>query len=223
MRIVDCGQIDYQAALALQERMARGIAAGTEEETLLLLEHPAVYTIGRGGDGANILDSNLRVERVNRGGDVTWHGPGQVVGYPLIDLNGRGRDLHRWLRFLEEVAIATLAAFRIRGRVVHGATGVWASGGKIAFIGVGVRRWVTLHGFALNVCPDLRAYERINPCGLAGCPVTSMALEKKSSPSVAEVKTIVHAIFPRLLQYRLPRTASPPALPVACAASHPSA
>jgi lipoyl(octanoyl) transferase len=222
MRIVDCGQIEYQAALALQERMTSGIAAGTEEETLLLLEHPAVYTIGRGGNGANILDPGLRVERVNRGGDVTWHGPGQVVGYPLIDLNGRGRDLHRWLRFLEEVAIATLAAFQIRGRVVHGATGVWASQGKIAFIGVGVRRWVTLHGFALNVSPDLRAYERINPCGLTGCPVTSMVLEKQPSPSAAEVKTILVAIFPRLLQDHLPRIASPPASPASSVASYPT-
>jgi len=206
MRVVDCGRIEYREALALQEGLAAGIAEGTAEEALLLLEHPAVYTIGRGGDGANILDPALRVERVNRGGDATWHGPGQVVGYPLIDLGGRGRDLHRWLRFLEEVVIATLAAFRVEGRRVHGATGVWTAHGKIAFIGVGVRRWVTLHGFALNVCPDLRAYDRINPCGLAGCPVASLALEAAPPPAVAEVKAALSATFSRLLSHHLPLT-----------------
>lgn len=205
MRIRDYGLVEYREALTLQERLAAGIAAGTEEETLLLLEHPPIYTIGRGGDPANILDPTLAVERVNRGGDVTWHGPGQVVGYPLIDLSRRGRDLHRWLHFLEQVLIATLAVFHIPAYRVEGQIGVWTVGGKIGFIGVGVRRWVTLHGFALNVCPDLGAYQKITPCGLTGCPVTSMALETAPSPSPADVKTLLQIVFRRRVEEYLPR------------------
>lgn len=209
MHILDCGLMEYNQALVLQERLAAGIAAGAEEETLLLLEHPAVYTIGRGGDPAHILDPLLRVERVNRGGDVTWHGPGQLVGYPLVHLGRRGRDLHRWLRFLEEVLIATLAAFGIKGQRIPGKTGVWSSRGKIGFIGVGVRRWVTLHGFALNLCLDLRVYERINPCGMAGCPVSSMGFEAQSPPSMGDVKRTITNLFPQLLTEHLPRAAHP--------------
>ncbi len=218
MRILDCGRVAYREALALQERLAAGIAAGTEEETLLLLEHPAVYTIGRGGDPRNILDLTLPVERINRGGDVTWHGPGQVVGYPLVDLGRRGRDLHRWLRFLEEVLIATLAAFQIPAFRVAEQTGVWTASGKIGFIGVGVRRWVSLHGFALNVCPDLAAYERIHPCGLVGCPVTSMTKAAGTPFDPAQVGAVVHTEFRRQLDRWLPRwesTAVQPPFPLA--------
>jgi lipoyl(octanoyl) transferase len=204
MRILDCGPMEYREALTLQERLAAGIAAGTEEETLLLLEHPAVYTIGRGGDLANILDPALPVERVNRGGDVTWHGPGQVVGYPLFNLHRRGRDLHRWLRFLEQVLIATLAVAHIPAHRVEGQTGVWTAGGKIGFIGVGVRRWVSLHGFALNVCPDLAAYDRIRPCGLAECPVTSMTKAAGTPFNPKNVSALVRTEFQRLLDRLLP-------------------
>lgn len=205
MRIIDCGVIGFHEAFALQEGLAAGIASGRVEETLLLLEHPPVYTIGSGGDQANILDPALTVERINRGGDVTWHGPGQVVGYPLINLGKRGCDLHRWLRFLEELLIATLADFGIKGRCCYDSTGVWAGQGKIAFIGVGVRRWVTMHGFGLNVHPDLRAYDRINPCGIPGCPVTSMARESCQPPSEAEVRTELKKSFEELLNERLPQ------------------
>lgn len=206
VRTIDCGLIAYRDAFALQENLAAGIAAGREEETLLLLEHPPVYTIGSGGDPANILDPAVTAERINRGGDVTWHGPGQLVGYPLVDLGRRGRDLHRWLRFLEELLIATLASFGISGRRNHGSTGVWAGHGKIAFIGVGVRRWVSMHGFSLNVHPDLRAFDRINPCGLAGCPVTSMALEcgAPPPPAAAAVRMQLEKEFELLLDERLP-------------------
>lgn len=205
MRIIDCGVMEFQEALAMQEQLAAGIAAGREDEILMLLEHPPVYTIGSGGDFANILDSTVTVERINRGGDVTWHGPGQVVGYPLVNLGKRGRDLHRWLRFLEELLIATLASFGISGQRHHDNTGVWAGHGKIAFIGVGVRRWVTMHGFCLNVHPDLHVYNRINPCGLPGCPVSSMALEGWLLPSEAAVKMRLREHFKQLLKKRLPQ------------------
>lgn len=204
MRIIDCGLMEYHAALALQERLAAAIAAGTGDETLLILEHPPVYTIGRGGTPANILDPSVRVERINRGGDVTWHGPGQVVGYPLVNLGQRGRDLHCWLRFLEELLLRTLAVFGINGRCYSGSTGVWTEKGKIAFIGVGVRRWITLHGFSLNVDPDLTAFSRINPCGIPGCPLTTMAGEGGRALSRDAVRMRLMQEFEPLLRERLP-------------------
>lgn len=204
MKIIDCGMIGFHEALALQERLVAGIASGNEQETLLLLEHPPVYTIGRGGDHANVLDPLITAERINRGGDVTWHGPGQLVGYPLIDLGRRGRDLHRWLRFLEELLISALTFFGISGRCSPGSTGVWSGHGKIAFIGVGVRRWITMHGFGLNVLPDLRAFDMINPCGLPGCPVTSMGREAGAPLSQQAVRMQLENIFERLLNERLP-------------------
>jgi lipoyl(octanoyl) transferase len=209
MRIIDCGLMAYCDALALQERLVAGIAAGSEDEVLLLLEHPPIYTIGRGGTLANVLDPAIRVERVNRGGEVTWHGPGQVVGYPLINLGRRGRDLHRWLRFLEEWVVGSLAAFGVSGHCQPGSTGVWTAGGKIASIGIGVRRWVTMHGFGLNVHPDLQAFDRINPCGMAGCPMTSMALELGFSPSLSAVSRQLHQDFASLVAERLPISSGP--------------
>lgn len=204
MRIIDCGLVDYREAFALQEQLAADIGGGNAEETLLLLTHPSVYTIGHGGDLANILDPTLHVERINRGGDVTWHGPGQVVGYPLVDLRKRGRDLHHWLHFLEELLLRTLAVFGIRGQCYPGRPGVWTGRGKIAFIGVGVRRWITMHGFSLNVHPDLRAYRSINPCGLPGCPVTSMTMEAERPLHEPVVRMQLKKDFERLLQKRLP-------------------
>ena len=214
VRIIACGRLAYDRALALQERRAAAIAAGRAEETLLVVEHPPVYTIGRGGDPTNILDPRLRVHRVHRGGDVTWHGPGQVVGYPLIDLGRRGRDLHRWVRFLEELLLGLLADFGIKAYCRPGEPGVWTAGGKIGFIGVGVRRWVTLHGFSLNVCPDLRGFAAINPCGRAGCPVTSMAETLGAAASPREVVRRLSEVFGAFLDRRLPAAANPARLPV---------
>ncbi len=206
MRIVESGRMAYGEALALQRRLAAAIAVGEEEETLLLLEHPPVYTIGRGGDPANVLDSRLRPERVDRGGDITWHGPGQVVGYPLINLGRRGRDLHRWIGFLEELLVGLLGEFGIGAYCRPGEPGVWTGGGKIGFIGVGVRRWVTMHGFSLNVCPDLSGFAAINPCGRPGCPVTAMDREMASPPTVQQVVRRLNSAFIPLLTKRLPAT-----------------
>lgn len=210
MRVIDCGLMGFHEALALQETLAAGIAAGGEDDTLLLLEHPPLYTIGSNGTYANILDPAIRVERINRGGDVTWHGPGQVVGYPLVDLGRRGRDLHRWLRFLEELLMLTLDSFGIEGWRREAETGVWARRGKIGFIGVGVSRWISRHGFSLNVCPDLGAFQRINPCGIPGCPVSSMALEGGGAASTELVKTRLKELFERLLNERLPHSTGLP-------------
>lgn len=204
LNIQDLGTIDFHEAYALQERFAAGVAAGTEPETLLLLEHLPVYTTGSGGRDENILDSTIRAVRINRGGDVTWHGPGQLVGYPIVNLGRRRRDLHRYLRFLEEVLILVAAEFRVEAWRVPGRTGVWAGEGKIASIGVGVRRWVTMHGFALNVAPDLAAFDRINPCGLCGCPMTSLARERGSAVTMAAAREKVAERFALLLEEYLP-------------------
>lgn len=204
MVILDLGTIDFQEAYAIQEQLAAEVFAGSAPETLLLLEHPPVYTIGSGGNEANLLDPAIAAVRINRGGDVTWHGPGQLVGYPIVNLGMRRRDLHRYLRFLEELLIAVAADFRVESWRVPGRTGVWTGEGKLASIGVGVRRWVTMHGFALNVSASLADFGRINPCGIAGCPVTSLGREGGLSVTMAEVKKRVADRFDGLLEEWLP-------------------
>lgn len=204
MNIIDLGLIDFAEAYAIQERLAAEVFAGSGAETLLLLEHPPVYTIGSGGDEGNILDASVEVRRINRGGDVTYHGPGQLVGYPVIDLARRGCDLHRYLRFVEELLMLVVADFRLAAFRVPGRTGVWTARGKLASIGVGVRRWVTMHGFALNVTTDLTPFTRINPCGMVGCPVTSLEAEVGADVKMIEVKALVGARFEGLLDEFMP-------------------
>ena len=177
------GRVAYADALALQEELRAQLGRGEIGETVLLLEHPDVITFGRGARPENALasDTELRrdgydVFRVNRGGDVTWHGPGQLVGYPLLDLARHGSDVHLYLRALESVLIAALADFGIAAGRRDGYAGVWLDERrKIASLGVGVRRWLTLHGFALNVDCDLTRFAAIVPCGLAGVEMVSMA------------------------------------------------
>jgi lipoyl(octanoyl) transferase len=208
MIIRNLGLIDFNEAYALQEWLAAGVAAGTEDETLLLLEHPPVYTIGSGGKAENILDLSITAVRINRGGDVTYHGPGQLVGYPIIDLARRGRDLHRYLRFLEELIIRIAVDFGVAAGRVSGKTGVWAdtppAPAKLASIGVGVRRWITMHGFALNVTTDLSPFSSINPCGLIGCSVTSLLTESDGAVSIDEIKEWIAFRFEKLLNDLLP-------------------
>lgn len=145
------------------------------------MEHPPVITLGRGAREAHLLlpegelaRQGVEVARVGRGGDITWHGPGQLVGYPIVDLEPLGRDLHRFLRLLEAVLIGALATFGVTALRVPGKTGVWVAGAKIASIGVAVRRWVSWHGFALNVAADLSGFAAIVPCGLPGVEMTSL-------------------------------------------------
>jgi len=204
MLITDLGIIDFHDALAIQRQLAAEVAAGGTPETLLLLEHPPVYTIGTGGSGDNILDPAISAVRTNRGGDVTWHGPGQLVGYPIVDLGRRRCDLHRYLRFLEELLIAVAGDFRVEAWRIPGRTGIWTEEGKLGSIGVGVRRWVTMHGFALNVAPDLSAFDRINPCGFPDCPVTSLAEEGGWSVQMNAVKARIADRFGNLLEERFP-------------------
>ena len=173
------GRVPYAEALTLQRRLASDRIAGRlAQDRLLLLEHPPVVTRGRTAQAAHLLRPNgVDVFDVERGGDVTYHGPGQLVGYPILDLTGYRQDLHWYLRTLEQTLIAALAALDIVAERHPGFTGVWTGGRKIASIGVHVKQWVTWHGFALNVTTDLQAFDRIVPCGIAGVEMTSVERE----------------------------------------------
>ncbi|HMA42086.1 MAG TPA: lipoyl(octanoyl) transferase LipB [Gemmatimonadales bacterium] len=172
------GRVPYRAALAWQRALAEERIAGRRGDLLLLLEHDPVVTLGRTSDSGNLLQpEGIDVVEVERGGDVTYHGPGQLVGYPILDLSGYRQDLHWYLRTLEDALIVALARLDIAAGREPGRTGVWTSGRKIASIGVHVKRWVTWHGFALNVTTDLAAFDRIVPCGIPGVVMTSIRQE----------------------------------------------
>jgi lipoyl(octanoyl) transferase len=190
--------VPYAEALALQEEIvARKIADATAPDELLLLEHEPVYTIGRTPDqsslrapaGSQTIGAHLPhpVVQINRGGQATYHGPGQLIGYPLLDLRPRGQDLHRYLRGLEDVIITVLAEYGVVGERRAGMTGVWVGGRKIASIGVGIRHWISMHGLALNVTGDLAPFRAITPCGLAGVEMTSVSRECGREIEVREV------------------------------------
>ncbi len=149
------------------------------QDVLMLLEHPPVYTLGQGADTRFLKfdpeADGYELHRIERGGEVTYHCPGQLVGYPILDLQRHRQDLHWYLRQLEEVIIRTLDCYGLKGDRVAGLTGVWLEGRKVAAVGIKVSRWITMHGFALNVCPDLAGFEKIVPCGIEGKPVGSLA------------------------------------------------
>jgi lipoyl(octanoyl) transferase len=205
MEIRDLGIVAFAEAYNIQKQLADSVLSDAAPETLLLLEHLPVYTIGCGGDERNSLDPSIEVIRINRGGDITFHGPGQLVGYPIVNLSLRGKDLHRYLRFLEELIILTAADFGVDSHRVPGKTGVWTERGKLASIGVGARRWVTMHGFALNVKPLLAGFNRINPCGIKNCPLTSLEQESDSVLLLEQVKGRVMSRFERLFIEWLPK------------------
>ena len=179
MKILTPGRMSFEAALALQENLVAELQAGRGEETLVLLEHEPVYTIGRTRDRSS-LRQNLPhpVFETNRGGQATFHGPGQLVGYPVLDLSRRGRDLHRYLRFLEDLLIELSASYGVTAQNREGLTGVWVGPRKLASLGVGVRKWVSMHGFAINITREsTEAFAHITPCGLTGVEMTSLAHE----------------------------------------------
>ena len=191
MNVCWLGRISYADALAMQERIVAGKAEdpGAPDE-LLLLEHEPVFTIGRTPDQSSLRDAAALpapVIAINRGGQATWHGPGQLVGYPLLDLRRRGSDLHRYLRELEEFIIGVCADFGVTAHRREGLTGVWAEDRKIASLGVGVRRWISMHGFALNVCGPLDGFAHITPCGIAGVEMTSLEREGAAGVTVEGV------------------------------------
>jgi lipoyl(octanoyl) transferase len=192
------GRVAFADALALQEElvMEKRVNDSLGDE-LLLLEHEPVYTIGRTPDQSSLRGvAHLPhpLFPINRGGQATYHGPGQLIGYPIIDLRQCGQDLHRYLRWLEGLLIETLAEVGLAATTRTGLTGVWIEDRKIASIGVGVRHWITMHGFALNVCGDLAPFNQIVPCGIANVTMTSIERETGGAISVQEVSARVAKI-----------------------------
>src|SRR5688572_15213618 len=194
------GRVEYSAALAIQKETELAVKNGTQPDTLLLLEHPHTLTVGRRGNTTGILSSQdllqargVTVFETNRGGKITYHGLGQIVGYPIINLSPHREDVHRYVRDLEEVLIRTLSDFAIDAFRIKGLTGVHTSRGKVAAIGVHISRWVTTHGFALNVNTDLSYFNFIIAC--EGEPVTSMEQLLGSETPLSEVEGRIVARF----------------------------
>ena len=188
MKILTPGRMDYTAALDLQNTILEDVLAGRGEETLILLEHDPVYTIGRTRDQTSLGSAMPHpVFETNRGGQATYHGPGQLTGYPILDLNRRGRDLHLYLRFLESFLIDLSATYGIKAQRREGLTGVWVDSRKLASLGVGIKKWVSMHGFAINVTREsLEPFTHITPCGLTGVEITCFESESGGSMDMTD-------------------------------------
>jgi lipoyl(octanoyl) transferase len=205
------GRLAYGDAVALQESVRAGLRAGSGREALLLLEHPPVYTLGRNADERDLLvdrrllaERGIEVHETNRGGKITYHGPGQLVGYPVLDLNPDRRDVRRFIGDLQRVLIDTLAHFEIAARARQQPwTGVWVGDRKIASFGVHLSRWLTMHGFALNVTTDLDQFRGIVPCGLAGVEMTSIELESGRRPALSHVAAVCASRFCEVFDRRM--------------------
>jgi lipoyl(octanoyl) transferase len=206
--LVDLGHLAYGHAAELQRHLLEKVAAGQEENTLLFVEHDPVLTLGANFHEENLLlteqDYNqrgIKLQKTERGGDVTYHGPNQLVIYPIFNLNHFGKDLHKWLRDLEETIILSLQHFNLNGiREPDINTGVWVNSKKIAAIGIKVRRWVSMHGIALNCNNDLSPFETIIPCGIKDYGVTSLAQETGREITVEEAKPVVAKAFEHVFQ-----------------------
>ena len=203
-KVYKLGRVPYGKALDIQLKLLEMRKRGEIDDTLLLLEHPHTITIGRRGNMGNLLaaqnyleKSGIHFEVISRGGDITYHGPGQLVGYPILDLNDIGKDIHKYLRRLEDTIIVSLEDFGIRARRVKGVTGVWVKWHKIASIGVGVKNWITYHGFALNVNTDLSYFDMMVPCGIENVRMTSIQrwLAKQEFVDMPEVEDSIIKAF----------------------------
>lgn len=201
MIVRDLGRLEYLAAWDVQLEVAAQVEAGGDD-TLLFVEHPAVLTLGANFHQENLLHSiefyermGISVRTTDRGGDVTYHGPDQLVVYPIFNLRRHGQDLHRWIRGLEEAILVAVAEFGIEGRRFPPHTGVWVGDRKLAAIGIKVRKWVSLHGIALNCSNDLAVFDLIVPCGIRGYGVTSLTEETGRPIGPSEAKPAVAAAF----------------------------
>jgi len=214
LRVRWLGRMKFADALVLQEELlVKKRTDRSLEDELLLLEHEPVYTIGRTPDKSSLLNSAHLPHPlfvINRGGQATYHGPGQLMGYPIVDLRRCGQDLHRYLRWLEQLLIDLLAHYGIAASRRESLTGVWVDQRKIASIGVGVRHWITMHGFALNVCGDLSPFNYIIPCGINDVAMTSMEKETGNSYSVVNVATVCEKLsLDRIIDLRIAQEVQP--------------
>ncbi|MFB0527930.1 MAG: lipoyl(octanoyl) transferase LipB [bacterium] len=198
-KVLDIGLVNYEKAYYLQKRLHEFRRQGRIDDILILLEHEPVVTMGRRGKRDNILVSDelleskgIRVFEIDRGGDVTLHCPGQLVGYPIIDLKIHGKNIHKYLRNLEEVIIRSLKVYGIDGQRIENHTGVWVGGRKIASIGIGIKGWVTFHGFSLNINSDMSYFSLIRPCGFESRMVTSVS---EILGSAVEAKNFRHRLI----------------------------
>ena len=196
--IQDLGFKKYKSVLSLQKKLQKQRIAGNTQDTLILVEHEPVYTLGKNANKHHLLqsrDKSVEVHKIERGGDVTFHGPGQLVGYPILDLRNYKKSVSWYMRTLEELIIRVLKEFDIKGSRIKGLTGVWVENKKIAAQGVRISRWVTMHGFSINVCPQLSYYDGIIPCGIFDYDVTSMEECLNKKLSVKKIKNSVSEIF----------------------------
>jgi len=204
----DLGTIDYKDAWDLQKNLFNSRYKKEINDTLLLLEHPHTYTLGKTADRNNLIaedkflnQNKISVYDIDRGGDITYHGPGQIVGYPIINLTGWKKDTHKYLRAIEEVIIKTCAEYNIAAGRNQEYTGVWVGDKKIAAIGIKVSRWITMHGFAFNVNTDLSLFDGIIPCGIKEKSVTSLQNELGRAIEINEVKTFILEKFTEVFDY----------------------
>lgn len=223
VELYDLGHVPYQPAwdlqAAIQQRLIRqkkarhsGTASGEEisNDVLLFIEHPHVYTLGKSGDSRHLLkgaaalaDIDAEYIEIDRGGDITYHGPGQIVGYPILDLDRYFTDIHRYLRLLEEVVIQTCAEYNIEAKRIEGFTGVWVGDKKICAMGIRCSRWVTMHGFAFNINTDLSYFNHIVPCGITDKTVTSMKEILGYTVSEKEVKKYLSSHFQEVFEVNI--------------------
>lgn len=215
LQVLDLGEVSYEKAWKFQKELVECRRRGEIEDTLVFVEHPPVLTLGRSWKHQNVLadaralnEKGVEVYEVERGGDVTYHGPGQVVGYPIVNLADRGRDLHRYLRDLEEVIIQAVGSYGCEAGRKEGLTGVWVGEEKVCAFGVAVKSWVTYHGFALNVNTDLSYFSLINPCGIQDKGVTSLAKLLGHWVDPEEVKARIAEAFAQVFGYSLEEAVS---------------
>ena len=189
INILDLGRMDYKSSWEFQKNLHKDVLNGNKPDTLILVEHQPVFTLGKNANKDNLLDrSNVKVFNVERGGDITFHGPGQLVGYPILDLNNYKKNISWFMRTLEQILIECLNTFDIDAHQKKGLTGVWVNDEKIGAQGVKISRWVTMHGFSLNINTDLSFFEMIVPCGITDCKVTSMKKLLGATQNIQDVK-----------------------------------
>lgn len=198
LRIMDLGMSPYKNVWTLQKTLQKDRIDGKIKDTLVLVEHEPVYTMGKNSNENHLLqnrDTSVEVFKIERGGDITFHGPGQLVGYPIMDLAYYKKSVSWYIETLEQVLIDTLAIFDIKANRREDLTGVWVEDEKIAALGVRISRWVTMHGFSLNINPDLRFYDGIIPCGILEYGVTSMKEVSKKTINITDVKRVLIQSF----------------------------